>query len=151
LGVTLLFGGNGRLRADVEAAAARESNVHYAGPLSGAEKDRFLERCDAGILPSVWQEPGGPTLVALEWLSVGRPLLTSPRGGMAEALPELAGAVAVEPTAEGITRAVERLLLPDEWHTAVGNARTPVGGQDPERWLDRHEHVYARVLERNRR
>lgn len=151
LGVALLLGGDGRLRADVEAAVLREPNVHYEGPLSGPEKDRFLERCDAGILPSVWQEPGGPTMVALEWLAAGRPLLMSPRGGMAEALPQLPGAVEVEPSPQGIARAVEQLLAPDRWRDAVRRVQVPNNDQDLEGWLDKHERVYVKVLEAARR
>lgn len=140
---TILLGGNGRLRPEVEAAAAREPNVHYVGPVSGAEKDRFLERSDAGILPSVWQEPGGPTMVALEWLAAGRPLLISARGGLAEVLPELPGAIAVEPTAEDIVGNVDRLLQPKKWREAVQRVRLPAGKLDLDGWLDAHERVYT--------
>ena len=151
LGVALVLGGNGRLRAEVEAAAAREPNVDYEGPLSGGEKDRFLEACDAGILPSVWQEPGGPTMVALEWLGAGRPLLLSARGGMKEVLPDLPGAVEVEPNAEAIARAVEQLVAPDRWRDAVRRVRAPNNDSDLERWLDKHERVYVTALEQARR
>jgi glycosyltransferase involved in cell wall biosynthesis len=142
-GCAILLAGNGRLRPEVEGAATREPNVHYEGPVSGPAKDRFLERCDAGILPSVWQEPGGPTMVALEWLAAGRPLLISARGGLAEVLPELPGAIAVEPTAEEIVRSVERLLQPEAWRPAVRGVRLPANKHDLESWLDAHERIYA--------
>ena len=147
LGCTLLVGGNGRLRPEVEAAAAREPNVMYDGPVAGAARDRFLERADAGILPSVWHEPGGPTMVALEWLAAGRPLLLSPRGGTTETMPELGGAIAVEPTAEAILAAVERLNRPEEWHEAVASVRAPRGAGDLDSWLDAHERVYRQARE----
>jgi glycosyltransferase involved in cell wall biosynthesis len=146
LGITLLLAGGGRLRPQVEAAAAREPNVHYQGPVSGAAKDGFLERCDAGIAPSVWQEPGAPTMVAIEWLTAGRPLLTSARGGMAEALPELPGAIEIEPSVQGITDGIERLLAPGEWRHTVDAVRPPTGDHDAERWLDKHERVYLSAL-----
>jgi glycosyltransferase involved in cell wall biosynthesis len=147
LGCTLLVAGDGRLRPEVEAAAAREPNVAYEGPVAGVAKDRFLERADAGILPSVWHEPGGPTMVALEWLTAGRPLLVSPRGGMGEVVPDLEGAIAVEPTADAITTAVERLGRPDEWRRATGLVRPPRGAPDLDGWLDAHERVYAEAIE----
>jgi glycosyltransferase involved in cell wall biosynthesis len=151
LGVSVALAGAGRLRAEVEAAAAREPNVEYEGTVSGPDKDRFLERCDAGILPSVWQEPGGPTMVALEWLESGRPLLLSPRGGMREALPELPGAVEIEPTGEGITRAVEQLSAAEQWGDAVRRVRAPKDDRDLEAWLDKHESVYANLSARVKR
>jgi glycosyltransferase involved in cell wall biosynthesis len=142
-GCMILLAGDGRLRGEVEAAAAREPNVQYVGPVSGAEKDRFLERSDAGILPSVWQEPGGPTMVAMEWLGAGRPLLISARGGLAEVIPELPGATVVEPTTEEIVAAVERLLEPRSWREAVQRVRLPARKHDLEGWLDAHERVYV--------
>jgi glycosyltransferase involved in cell wall biosynthesis len=146
LDCTLLIAGDGRLRGEVEAAAAREPNVVYEGPVAGAAKDRFLERADAGVLPSVWHEPGGPTMVALEWLTAGRPLFVSARGGMGEIVPALEGAIAVEPTAEAITAAVERLGQPEEWRRAVGSVRPPRGESDLDGWLDAHERVYAEAI-----
>jgi glycosyltransferase involved in cell wall biosynthesis len=146
-GCALLIAGDGRLRSEVEAAAAREPNVVYEGPVAAAAKDRFLERADAGILPSVWHEPGGPTMVALEWLSAGRPLLMSARGGMGEVLPELDGAIAVEPTARAIAAAVERLSAPETWRRAVDGVRPPRGEPDLEEWLDAHERTYTRAIE----
>jgi glycosyltransferase involved in cell wall biosynthesis len=151
LGCTLLVAGDGRLRAEVEATAAREANVLYEGPVSGSAKDRFLERCDAGILPSVWHEPGGPTLVALEWLAAGRPLLVSPRGGMGEIVPELGGAIVVEPTPVEIARTVERLSTPDEWRRAISSVRPPKGEPDLDAWLDAHERIYDEALALRRR
>lgn len=151
LGVALVLGGDGRLRAKVEAAAAREPNVDYEGPLSGSEKDRFLERCDAGILPSVWQEPGAPATAALEWLAAGRPLLISARGGMMEVLPNLAGAVEVEPNAEAIARAVEQFVAPDQWRDAVRRVQAPSNDEDLKGWLDKHERIYVNALGQARR
>jgi glycosyltransferase involved in cell wall biosynthesis len=146
LGVALVLGGDGRLRPRVEAAPSREPNVEYEGPVAGHDKDRFLETCDAGILPSVWQEPGGPTMVALEWLEAGRPLLLSARGGMKEVLADLRGALEVEPNAEAIARAVEQLVVPERWRDAVRRVQAPKSDQDLEGWLDKHEHVYADAL-----
>ena len=60
LGCDIRIAGDGRLREEVEAAAAREPNVSYEGPVAGERKDRFFEECDAGIVPSVWEEPGRP-------------------------------------------------------------------------------------------
>lgn len=149
LGVSLRLAGAGRLRPDVEAAARREPNVRFDGQVSGPERDRFFEDCDVGTVPSVWEEPGAPSLTVLEWLAASRPVLVSPRGGAAEVLPELDGAIPVEPDAAGIVRAVENLLEPARWQAAVSHVRPPTGGSDLAGRLDDHERVYraARGLE----
>jgi glycosyltransferase involved in cell wall biosynthesis len=146
LGCALRIAGNGRLRAEVEAAAAREPNVSYLGAVSGGDKERFLEDCDAGIVPSVWEEPGAPSMTVLEWLGAGRPVLVSPRGGAAEVVDELAGAIAVQPDAEGIVAAVEALAAPGAWQEAVRRVRAPEG--KIEDWLSAHERVYDSALGR---
>jgi glycosyltransferase involved in cell wall biosynthesis len=146
LGCALRIAGNGRLREEVESAAAREPNISYEGPVSGDEKDRFLEGCDAGIVPSVWEEPGAPSMTVLEWLTAGRPVLVSPRGGAAEVVDKLAGAIAVQPDTEGIVGAVEALAAPERWREAVLGVQAPAGNLDE--WLAAHERVYASALGR---
>lgn len=146
LGCTLLIAGLGRLKPEVEAAALREPNVHYVGAVSGDEKDRFMGTCDAGIVPSVWEEPGAPSMTVLEWLAAGRPVLVSPRGGVAEVIDELQGAIAVDPDTDGIVGVVRELVAPERWREALLGVRTPSGKLDD--WLSAHERVYAAALER---
>jgi glycosyltransferase involved in cell wall biosynthesis len=146
LGCALRIAGNGRLQDEVELAAAREPNISYEGPVSGDDKDRFLEGCDAGIVPSVWEEPGAPSMTVLEWLAAGRPVLVSPRGGAAEVVDELDGAIAVQPDTDGIVGTVEALAQPERWREAVQRVRSPEGNLD--NWLSAHERVYAAALGR---
>lgn len=146
LGCELHIAGNGRLRLEVEAAAAREPNVSYEGTVSGEEKDSFLERCDAGIVPSVWEEPGAPSMTVLEWLAAGRPVLVSPRGGAAEVIDELEGAIPVQPVADEIVRAVEELNGPDRWGQLIPRVRPPASNLDE--WLSAHQRVYEQALGR---
>ena len=129
-GVSIRVAGDGSLRADVQQAA-----VEYVGVVHGEEKRRFLEACDAGVVPSRWLEPGGPPYTLLEWLAAGRPVLASRRGGLAET-PELFGSVeAFEPEPDALVAAVARL-----------RARAPVDPPRPtadrERWLADHERIY---------
>ena len=146
LGCELRIAGNGRLRPDVEAAAAREPNVSYVGPVADDDKERFLEDSDVGIVPSVWEEPGAPAMTVLEWLGAGRPVLVSPRGGAAEVVDELAGAVAVQPDTDEIVAAVEALAAPGTWPEAVRRVRAPEGNLED--WLSAHERVYESALGR---
>lgn len=148
LDVRVRVAGAGRLRPEVEAAA-RAGLLDYDGIVSGAAKAQFLEACDAGVVPSVWAEPGAPPYVALEWLGAGRPVLASCRGGLGEAAGELAGLRPVEPTAAGIVEACRTLLEPAEWGAAVAAASEPVARPgDDERWLDEHLRIYEGVVAR---
>jgi glycosyltransferase involved in cell wall biosynthesis len=145
LGCRVRIAGNGRLRGEVEAAAKRYSSLDYVGVVTGTEKNAFLESCDAGILPSIWNEPGGPPYAVLELLAVGRPVLISPRGGLGEALGEgHPGLFRVEPTAEGIVEAIRTLAEDEElWREAVALVRPPAEVVDGvEGWLDEHERIY---------
>jgi glycosyltransferase involved in cell wall biosynthesis len=138
--------GNGRLREEVEAAAEREPNVSYEGPVAGERKDRFFEECDAGIVPSVWEEPGAPSMTVLEWLAARRPVLVSPRGGAAEIVDELEGVIPVQPDADAIVRAIEELSAPDRWRDLLPRVRPPTARLED--WLSAHEHVYREALGR---
>jgi glycosyltransferase involved in cell wall biosynthesis len=147
LGCDLRLAGDGRLRPDVEQAAARSPRLAYDGVVSGAAKENFLRRCDVGIVPSVWAEPGGPTNVMVEWLAAGRPALVSNRGGLAEAIPLFPGAIAVEPTTTGIAAAVKSLVDEQAWRRAVESVRPPSDGDDDvARWVSDHERIFRAAL-----
>ena len=148
LGIRVRVAGSGRLRSVVEEAAAA-GRLDYDGVVSDAAKHRFLEGCDAGVVPSVWDEPGAPPYVALEWLGARRPVLASRRGGLGEAADEFAGLIRVDPAATGIVDACRALLDPPAWAAAVEAASASVSRSgDEERWLDDHVDVYEALLER---
>jgi glycosyltransferase involved in cell wall biosynthesis len=140
-GLTLRVAGDGPLRPEVEAAAARGDLV-YDGFLDGARKLEFLAACDAGLVPSLWDEPSGPPYVVCEWLAAGRPVLATRRGGLAEAIELLGGVLPLEPTAEGIVAAVG-----DEaaWRAALARVPQPAGDA-VDRWLDEYERLYRTAL-----
>ena len=143
-GLTVRVAGDGPLRPEVEAAAARGSLV-YDGFLEGSRKVDFLAACDVGLVPSLWDEPSGPPYVVCEWLAAGRPVLVAPRGGLAEAVEMLGGVLPLEPTTEGIVSAVAGLRREGEWRAAVAAVPQPAADA-VERWLDEHERVYRAVL-----
>lgn len=147
LGCTVRIAGEGRLQAEVEAAARDSSVLRYDGYLSASAKDEFLEDSDLGIIPSVWPEPGGPPWAMLDWLWAGRPVLVSPRGGLAEALEELPGAIPVAPTSEGIVAAVSRLRDPQIWRKAIAAVRPVPDATDFAHWFDAQEEIYLRAVE----
>jgi glycosyltransferase involved in cell wall biosynthesis len=144
-GLTLRIAGDGSLRDDVTAAAARSTDVIWDGPVTGEQKRRFFEGCDFGIVPSVWAEPGGPTFTMVEWLAAGRPVLVSSRGGLGEVGGRYPGSSTVEPTVDSIVRSVQTMIEPGRWNEAVAGARRGGEGKDLEEWGAEHERIYRSV------
>jgi glycosyltransferase involved in cell wall biosynthesis len=142
-GLTLVLAGAGRLESKLRTAAARGS-VRLLGHVAGAEKVAFFEQCDIGVVPSTWDEPGPYT--PIEWLTSGRPVLVSPKGGMAEMLEAWTGAIAVDPTPEAIVSAVDGLREPAAWQAAVSRVREPASNGSFAEWADAHEAVYEAAL-----
>jgi glycosyltransferase involved in cell wall biosynthesis len=143
LGIRLRLAGDGRLREEVEAAAAAHENVEYAGRVGGEAKQAFLAAADVGIVPSVWEEPGGPTLTMVEWLAAGRPVLVSPRGGLGEVVDAYPGARACEPETDAIVAALDRLRVAELWREAVAAVVPPLAEGARRRWVEAYTAVYA--------
>lgn len=145
LGFRLLLAGDGRLREEVARVAEASPNVEWVGPVLGEEKWLFLERCDLGIVPSVWAEPGGPTFTMAEWLAGGRPVLVSNRGGLGEVAGAYPGSIALEPTADSIVESVSAVREPRRWADLVAAVR-PIEGLGPEEWAAKHVALYETML-----
>jgi glycosyltransferase involved in cell wall biosynthesis len=150
LGFTLRIAGDGRLRDEVALAAEQRANVEWDGAVLGERKQRFFEACDLGVIPSVWAEPGGPTHTMVEWLSAGRPVLVSRRGGLGEVAGVYAGSIPLEPTVDSIVESVAGMLEPGRWEEAVAAMRPTDLGQEVEEWAERHEALY-RLMARDQR
>ena len=142
-GFTLRIAGDGPLRAEVE----RSEHVEYAGRLEGPELARFVGSCDAGIVPSLWDEPGGGPFVVGEWLGAGRPVLTTRRGGLAEA-EQAGGVMPFGDTAASLADTSQRLRNPDAWGRLVASVPRLDGDASLGAWLDRHEEIYQASVER---
>ena len=151
-GCTLALAGGGRLEPEVQAAADRGA-VRFLGRVSGPAKTAFFDNCDVGVVPSLWDEPA--PYAPLEWLSSGRPVLVSVRGGVGELIESWGGAIAIEPTLQGIVKAVESLLEPAAWQQARARVDRLESTGEIAEWVDAHEAVYATALatspERRRR
>jgi glycogen(starch) synthase len=148
LGIRIRIAGDGRLRTRVEEAAAA-GLLDYEGMVEGSSKERFLEACDAGAVPSIWAEPGAPPFTALEWLASRRPVICSTRGGLREAAESFPGMIPVEPNADAVVAACSRLLDREAWRGAVDAAALPISsGRDDERWLAEHLRIYEGLVAR---
>ena len=138
VGVQLRIAGGGPMAETVAAAAG----VDFAGRLVGDDVAVFLRECDAGIVPSLWAEPG-LTFAALEWLGAGRPVLATSRGGLAE-LPD-AGVMRIDGTPGELIGAVRGLGEPGAWQRLLAG-RPAILPDDAVRWCDDHRRVYAQAL-----
>ncbi len=139
-GIRVRIAGDGPLRETVAAA----EGVDYLGPLLGDDLRAFLRSCDAGIVPSVWEEPG-LTFVALEWLAAGRPVIESGRGGLAE-LETRGGVMRAAPTPAGIIAAAAELADPTRYAALAADVPEVHGEEDVDRWLEAHLAVYTEAL-----
>lgn len=145
LGYEVRIAGDGPLRERVEAAA-RSVGVDYDGVVTGEEKLAFLSSCDLGLIPSLWEEPGAPTHALVEWLSAGRAVLVSERGGLAEAVELYPGTIPIDPSPDGIVVAAERLRRAGESVRALHPEPTALPADDVPRWVSEHESVLRAAL-----
>lgn len=146
LGCRVRVAGDGRMKDEVAEAAGRVDGLEYAGRVDGLDKEAFLDACDAGVVPSVWPEPGGPPFTVVEWLARRRPVLVSERGGLAEVAATLPGCITVAPTADALVETVRGLLAPTRFADAAARVEPLEDVGEIERWLDAHEAVYAPAL-----
>jgi glycosyltransferase involved in cell wall biosynthesis len=142
LGLELCIAGGGRLEPEVAKASHTLPKVSFMGVVTGARKEDFLNGCDIGIIPSVWNEPGGPTQTMVEWLGARRPTFVSTRGGQGEVIGEFPGAIPLEPSLEGIVAAMRSLSEPEGWAKAVAAVRPITTDGEVELWVERHLAVY---------
>jgi glycosyltransferase involved in cell wall biosynthesis len=147
LGLTLRIAGEGRLRDEVALAAEQRANVQWDGAVLGERKERFFEACDIGVVPSVWAEPGGPTYTMVEWLSAGRPVFVSRRGGLGEVAGLYPGSIPLEPTVDSIVESIAALLEPARWEETVAAVRPIDAEQKLEDWVERHEALYRSMAQ----
>ena len=138
------IGGHGRLAPLVAERAEQLPNLTFDGLVRAADKQAFIERCDVGVIPSVWAEPGGPTHVLAEWLTAGRPTLVSLRGGLAEVGIE-SGAIPVEPTQRAIVDVLRDLVGPERWERVLSERGTWDRAAELDRWIGRQVELYEEL------
>jgi glycosyltransferase involved in cell wall biosynthesis len=81
-GRSLTVIGNGPMRDEVEAAAARHANIRYLGTLDLQTTYRHMGQAFYLVFPSRWHEPFGRTIV--EAFACGTPVIASDAGAAPE-------------------------------------------------------------------
>jgi glycosyltransferase involved in cell wall biosynthesis len=99
--------GSGPEEHEVASAAAADSRIAFYGSVDGTEKEAFLDRLDALVIPSEWEE--NAPLVAAEAAVRGIPAVVSDRGGLPE-IPEAEVFAARDP--RSLRNAIAALVEP---------------------------------------
>ncbi len=96
---SLVIAGGGELESEVAAAAAADPRIVPVGAVPPGRVLELMRGARAVVLPSQWEEPFPRS--AVEAVAVGRPVVTSGLGGLAEAVDAASGWV-TGPTVEGL-------------------------------------------------
>ena len=118
--------------------------ILYEGWVSGDKKTELLNRSDAFILPSYVE---GLPVSILEALSYGKPVISTPVGGIPEVVNEHNGYL-FEPGDRGALYAVLKSILdvPSSLHEKAENARRSVEQNFPDEVAAVLERVYAELV-----
>ncbi|MFN8109865.1 MAG: glycosyltransferase [Thermoleophilia bacterium] len=144
-GMNLHIAGDGPMREAAEAAARQYPNVRYHGVVKGQARESFYSTCDIGLIPSRWDEPGGPPNAFVEWVGRGRPVIASNRGGLAEALASFPVGVGVEPSKVGIEDGLMALTRPDRWGQMRRDVSNCAPQNDETRWVEEQSELMLHV------
>ena len=152
--VKFVFVGEGPLREklmkEAEATPFPEK-FYFTGFLPDDELKSLYVACDLAVFPSLY-EPFG--IVALEAMSVGKPVVASDVGGFSEMIEDGVTGVKVRPgDAEELASAIERLVEDAELRRALGEAGMRVV-RERFSWkvvAEKVLRIYRRVLSEYRR
>lgn len=108
--VRVVIAGRGPLRARVEAEAAELANVDFRGHLDSAAVTEAIRSARLVVVPSRWEEPG--SLVSLEAMGAGTPIVAYRRGGLGEYVASTGAGLTVEMN-PGLLASACRTLLTD--------------------------------------
>jgi glycosyltransferase involved in cell wall biosynthesis len=137
--------GDGPLAGAMRERARELPNLELAGAVS---RDEVWERARAArvvVIPSHWAEPA--SLVALEAMAVGTPVVGRAAGGLGEEIAHSGGGVLVGPDASELVKTC-LALAGDEgrWDGLSRAGRAHVRAEhSPQRYVQRLEAVYAAV------
>ena len=129
----LLIAGEGPLRGDIQAQAARSraENVEMVGWKDGQELRNLIQRCRGLMAPSEWYE--NCPFVVLEGMAAGRPVIGSRIGGIPELIEDGESGLLHEPgDVDQLVAAVRRV-----WHNPGEAGRLGRAARE------RVEHLYS--------
>jgi glycosyltransferase involved in cell wall biosynthesis len=117
-----------------------DTTVRYIGPVNDRQKNEWLGRSAALMMPILWDEPFG--IVMAEALACGTPVIGLSRGSVPEVVDHgVTGFVASDP--DGLVDGIRR-ISELERHQCRASAETRFSGESV---LAGYESLYARGLE----
>jgi glycogen synthase len=149
----LVVAGDGPEQSALVALAAElglSHRVTFVGAVKHDDVRRLLGSAQVVLMPSRWE---GQPLVALEAASVGRPVLSSPVGGLPTVVVDgVTGIVAIDLDPATFAGHLHVLLDDDALCDALGaNARAQLGDRHGlERCVDAYDDLYRRLVARPR-
>ena len=145
--LVLHIGGNGQIYILREMIAQYELNdiVTYEGFVSGTRKTDLLLGCDAFILPSYTE---GLPVSILEAMSYGKPILSTPVGGIPEVVEQNVNGILFQPgDKKAMIEAIELIMNDEKKRTDMGQKShermKPFLPENVERQLDS---IYRKLL-----
>jgi glycosyltransferase involved in cell wall biosynthesis len=130
----------------VEMRLPATAGVRFLGPLPHAATMWLWRACSIAVVPSTWLEPFG--LVALEAMTLGRPVVASRIGGLADIVKDEITGIAVPPgDPVALAAALQRLIDDPELAARLGQAgRLAAHQYSLEVVVPRVEAAYRQVL-----
>ena len=122
-------------------------SVELTGKVDEKRMVELYDRADVVVIPSIWEEPFG--MVALEAMAMGKPIISTFSGGLAEVLDDTC-AIRVDKRnqelfVEQLTDAM-RALLKDEVRRKMGKASQERIKRHPEFWKENFYMNFDRIL-----
>jgi glycosyltransferase involved in cell wall biosynthesis len=147
-GAELVLAGEGRELASYRAQAAKYPNIRFLGKLGPEEIRRHYRDCIAVIVPSLW--PENASMVVLEALACGKPVVASRIGGLPEQVQDGVNGLLFNPgDSEALGGIVSRLWSDRDLAERLGkNARRNFEERySQDRYYDELMKVYGRVAD----
>jgi len=120
-GAQLVLVGDGVTRPALEAAVEQTGaeGVHFTGPVDRETALSWLHASDAVVCPSRWE---GMSLVPLEAMALGRPVVATAVDGMAESVPPGTGWIVPPEDPEALAGAIVTVFSDQEAARAAADA-----------------------------
>lgn len=140
------FAGAGPMDNEVRSFCGRWSrHAHFAGFVADAAKDALLREADAVIVPSIWND--NFPRVMLDAFRYALPVIGARRGGIPEVVRDEVNGLVVEPTADEVEAAIERLATDPALRRRLGDhAHRDARDYQLEQQVTRFEEIYRELV-----
>lgn len=138
--------GSGDLEEELRLASASVENLHVAGFVPNAEIAELLRRARVVVVPSRCQEAA--SLVALEAMAQGTPVVAYAVGGLAEYVTDAGGGRIVPQDVDALAAATAELHKAATWEECSRRGLEAIAARHtPDVYVERLEQVYALAVD----